>query len=73
MNLLLLRSGYPPLVVRPEDRPDYLDAIERYQLQWDSLLYDRFMLERLEASLDDYLSFLAPGASANNTDVPTEP
>ena len=52
MNLLLFRSGYPPLVVRPEDRPDYLDAIERYQLQGDSLLYDRFMLERLEASLD---------------------
>ena len=29
MNLLLLRGGYPPLAVRPEDRKIYLDTLER--------------------------------------------
>jgi hypothetical protein len=28
MNLLLIRGGYPPLAVRPEDRMRYLDALE---------------------------------------------
>jgi len=28
MNLMLLRGGYPPLSVRPEDRNTYLDSLE---------------------------------------------
>jgi Fic family protein len=58
MNLLLLKAGYPPLVVRPEDRPDYLEAIEKHQLHDDASDYQTFMLRRLDASLDDYLRFL---------------
>jgi Fic family protein len=27
MNLLLLRGGYPPVAVRPEDRKTYLDNL----------------------------------------------
>lgn len=60
MNLLLLRAGYPPLVVRPEDRPDYLEALEKRQLHEDASDYHAFMLRRLEASLDDYLRLLEP-------------
>ena len=61
MNLILMRAGYPPLVIRPEDRPDYLEAIETFQLREDQEPYQAFMLRRLEASLDDYLTFLEPG------------
>ncbi|MBV9537968.1 MAG: Fic family protein, partial [Acidisphaera sp.] len=31
MNLILLRGGYPPVSVRPEDRPMYLDALQQVQ------------------------------------------
>jgi len=60
MNLLLTKDGYPPLVVRPEDRADYLDSIEKYQLHEDAADYQAFMLDRLNASLDDYFRFLQP-------------
>lgn len=62
MNLILMRAGYPPLVIRPEDRPDYLDALEAFQLKEEREHYNSFMLGRLEASLDDYLRFLEQGS-----------
>ncbi|MEM1140359.1 MAG: Fic family protein [Pseudomonadota bacterium] len=58
MNLVFMRGGYPPVVIRPEDRPDYVDALEAAQNETRAA-YDRLMFERLEAALDDYLSFLA--------------
>jgi len=61
MNLILLKVGYPPLVIRPEDRADYLDRSEKYQLHQEAADYQDFMLGRLNASLDDYLRFLEPG------------
>ena len=35
MNLMLLRAGYPPIAVRPEDRKTYLDALARGSLADD--------------------------------------
>ena len=63
MNLLLMKDGYPPLVIRPEDRINYLDSIEKFQLREEPSHeetddYWSFMMERLNASLDDYLRFL---------------
>jgi hypothetical protein len=49
MNLVLIRGGYPPIAVRPEDRPAYIRALQRSE-SFDTLLY-----ERLDATLDDYL------------------
>jgi len=31
MNLILIRSGYPPVTVRPEDRPAYIRALQQAQ------------------------------------------
>jgi len=31
MNLILIRSGYPPIAVRPEDRPEYIRALHQEQ------------------------------------------
>jgi Fic family protein len=64
MNLLLLRAGYPPVSVRPEDRASYLDAIERAQLTGDDSDYRNFMLQRLDATLADYLAALGSGAGS---------
>ena len=33
MNLLLLKAGYPPLVILPEDRPAYHDSLQAVQLR----------------------------------------
>ncbi|MBI1867630.1 MAG: Fic family protein [Methylocystis sp.] len=58
MNLLLIRGGYPPVAVRPEDRKAYLDSLERASLGEDVAPYQTFMHQRLDATLTDYLSAL---------------
>jgi Fic family protein len=58
MNLLLVRDGYPPLAVRPEDRKTYLDALERGSLAEDLRPFQTFMHERLDSTLGEYLSAL---------------
>ncbi len=49
MNLVLIRGGYPPVSVRPIDRPAYIAAID------DAEAFNRFLYERLDATLIDYL------------------
>ena len=58
MNLLLLRDGYPPIAVRPEDRKLYLDALEHASLKGDMGPFQRFLYGRLDLTLDDYLNAL---------------
>jgi Fic family protein len=58
MNLLLLRAGYPPVAVRPEDRKRYLDALETASLREDLQPFQLFMHERLDVTLADYLGLL---------------
>ncbi len=58
MNLLLLREGYPPVAVRPEDRKDYLDTLQHGSLHDDLNPFQTFMHLRLEATLEEYLSVL---------------
>jgi hypothetical protein len=55
---MLIRGGYPPVAVRPEDRKPYLDALERGSLSTDLLPFRSFMYERLDATLDAYLNAL---------------
>jgi Fic family protein len=54
MNLVLLRGGYPPVAVRPEDRPAYLRALQQATPE----SFDRLLHERLDATLAEYLSAL---------------
>lgn len=61
MNLILLKAGYPPVVIGPEQRVDYIDALQALQLQNDVAPYDRFMADRLDASLDHHLALLIRG------------
>ncbi len=63
MNLLLLRSGYPPVAIRPEDRKTYLDTLEHASVRDDLKPFRTFMYDRLDATLGEYLSVL-DGASA---------
>lgn len=58
MNLLLLRGGWPPISIRPEDRNVYLDGLEKTQLTGDHTPYLTLMFERLDATLTDYIGVL---------------
>ena len=58
MNLLLIRGGYVPVAVRPEDRRATLDALERGSLTGDLEPFQILMHTRLEATLDDYVAAL---------------
>jgi Fic family protein len=58
MNLLLLREGYPPVAVRPEDRKTYLDTLEQASVRDDLKPFQTFMHRRLDATLGEYLSAL---------------
>ena len=51
MNLLLLKAGYSPIIIRPRDRKRYLDAIENAQLTQNEEKYNKFMLKMLDKSM----------------------
>jgi Fic family protein len=51
MNLILMRAGIAPVIIRKIDRRRYLNALEHYQLSGDSERYTRFMLGALSRSL----------------------
>ena len=61
MNLVLLKGGYPPVVIGPEHRAAHIDSLQALQLGRDPALYRDFMTERLEAGLDHTLAMLNRG------------
>ena len=66
MNLMLLKSGYSPVIIRPRDRKRYLSALETYQTTDNKEPYFNFMLEALSRSLTaaiDLLDVLKPDVS----------
>jgi Fic family protein len=56
MNLVLIRGGYPPVAVRPEDRPAYIRALQDAQAGRGSASFERLLYERLDATLGEYVS-----------------
>ena len=61
MNLLLLRAGFPPVVIRPQDRLQYHDSLAAVQLDADRSTYYPFLYTQLVRSLDHDLSILRKG------------
>lgn len=60
MNLILMQAGYPPAIIRKEDRRVYIDSIEKGQLSGDLSDYYPIIVAAVERSLDIYLNTLAP-------------
>jgi Fic family protein len=58
MNLILIRGGFPPIAVRPEDRLAYLQALQESQAGRSDEAFARLLYERLDATLAEYLSAL---------------
>jgi Fic family protein len=67
MNLILIRGGYPPIAVRPEDRLRYIRALQQSQGGQGSESFDTLLYERSDATLGEYLGTLerAPGGTKN--------
>ena len=59
MNLILLRAGYPPIVIQPEHRAAYHDSLQAVQLRQDRPAWHSFLHTHLEAALDHYLRLLS--------------
>lgn len=57
MNLILLRAGYPPVAVRPVDRPATIASLQTGQ-------DDRILFERLDATLADAIAAAAQALPA---------
>jgi len=61
MNLLLAQEGYPPAIVRMEDRSAYMDAIEKAQLKDEPDVFYKLIAHAINRSLDIYLDALQKG------------
>ena len=55
MNLILLRAGYPPISVRPEDRLEYIRSLQVAQSGGSADGFDLLLHQRLNATLEEYL------------------
>jgi Uncharacterized conserved protein len=56
MNLVLIRGGYPPVAVRPQDRAAYIVALQQDQAGKGSEAFERLLYARLDATLGEYVS-----------------
>ncbi|TSC93887.1 MAG: Uncharacterized protein CEN87_716 [Parcubacteria group bacterium Licking1014_1] len=55
MNLLLIQEGYPPALIRKEDRRIYINSVEKGQLQNELDDFYDIIYEAVDRSLDIYL------------------
>jgi cell filamentation protein, protein adenylyltransferase len=58
MNLVLIRAGYPPIAVRPEDRPAYIRALQQSQSGQGTEAFSTLLYNRLDTTLDEYWTAL---------------
>ena len=56
MNLVLIRGGYPPVAVRPQDRLAYLYALQQAQAGRGDKEFRGLLYQRLDASLEEHLN-----------------
>jgi len=55
MNLLLMQEGYPPALIRKEDRQAYIGAIEKGQMEDDLEDFYSVIFDAVDRSLNIYL------------------
>ena len=55
---MLIRGGYSPVAVRPEDRLEYIRSLEEEQAERGPERFNVLLYRRLDASLGEYLTTL---------------
>jgi Fic family protein len=68
MNLILIRGDYPPVAVRPVDRLAYLHALQQPAGNDGESPFDRLLLERLTATLDECLGAMQDAIAPPESD-----
>jgi len=66
MNLILIRGGYPPIAIRPEDRPEYTNALEAGQAGGDYGAFHDLLYRRLDHTLDQYIAAATEAARSDH-------
>jgi Fic family protein len=51
-----VRAGYPPIAIRPEDRPAYIAALEIAERGGGHAAFDELLFSKLESTLDMYIA-----------------
>ncbi len=72
MNLLLMQEGYPPAIIRKEDRLEYVNALEKGQVGNDRSDFYNLIYEAVDRSLDIYLEALQPERESSLATVPEQ-
>lgn len=65
LNMILLKSGYPPAIIRKEDKLRYLSVLEKAQTGGSKDDYFRLIVKAVNRSLDIYLK-ATKGESEDN-------
>lgn len=58
MNLVLIRAGYPPIAVRPEDRLEYILSLQEEQAGQSADRLRALLYQRLDETLNECLNAL---------------
>ena len=70
MNLILIRGAYPPVLVRSEDRPTDITALQQSQAGGGCDAFDRVLYERLDATLVEYVEASRQALSVSGAELP---
>lgn len=58
MNTILMQNDFPPIIIPPEEKTKYIQALETYSVKGDSVPYQIFLLEQMERALNFSISRL---------------
>lgn len=58
MNLILIHYGFPPAIIKVNDRTQYLDAIENWQQNSNDIPFKKLLITSVRESLEIYLDTL---------------
>jgi Fic family protein len=58
LNLELMKNGYPPIVIRNENRIKYYNALDKAHTTKDNTDFIELVLEELNKTLDLYLNLI---------------
>jgi Fic family protein len=71
MNLILMRSGYLPMVIAPIERKRYISAINSRNTKSNLLGYHKYMLRVFKKSLDMYIKMFGEQDAESNITLMT--
>lgn len=60
MNLILMQAGFPPAIIRNEDRAAYINSLEKAQTGGNMADFYQVIFDSVDRSIDIYLEALEP-------------